>query len=63
MALVPESWDAWLDRDLRDPVAARDLIHGIDADLIMEHEVSKQVNSVRNNGPELREKTEPETLF
>jgi putative SOS response-associated peptidase YedK len=63
VALVPESWDAWLDRDLRDPETARGLAQGIDPDLIMEHEVSKQVNSVRNNGPELREKTEPETLF
>jgi putative SOS response-associated peptidase YedK len=63
VALVPESWDAWLDRDLRDPVIARGLVQGIDPDLIMEHEVSKQVNSVRNNGPELRDKAEPETLF
>jgi hypothetical protein len=29
----------------------------------MEHSVSKQVNSVRNNGPELWERAEPETLF
>jgi hypothetical protein len=25
--------------------------------------VSRLVNSVKNNGPELREKTEPDTLF
>jgi hypothetical protein len=29
----------------------------------MEHPVSKLVNSVKNNGPELREKVEPDTLF
>jgi hypothetical protein len=29
----------------------------------MEHPVSKLVNSVKNNGPELRDKAEPETLF
>jgi hypothetical protein len=29
----------------------------------MEHVVSSRVNSVKNNGPELREKSEPETLF
>jgi len=29
----------------------------------MEHVVSSSVNSVKNNGPELREKAEPETLF
>ena len=63
VSLAPDSWDAWLDRDLRDTEAARSLIHLIDADLIMEHQVSKRVNSVRNNGPELRERAEPETLF
>ena len=63
VSLVPESWDAWLDRDLRDTGTARTLIRAIDPDLIMEHQVSKKVNSVRNNGPELLEKTEPETLF
>ena len=39
------------------------MVDEIDPDLIMEHRVSKQVNSVHNNGPELREKVEPETLF
>jgi hypothetical protein len=29
----------------------------------MEHAVSKLVNSVKNNGPELRKKAEPDTLF
>jgi hypothetical protein len=39
------------------------LLQSIDPELIMEHPVSKQVNSVKNNGPELREKAESETLF
>jgi len=39
------------------------LLEPIDPDLLMEHAVSSRVNSVRNNGPELREKVEPETLF
>lgn len=63
LALVPEVWDSWLDRDLLDPEAALSLLQPIDPDSIMEHVVSRQVNSVRNNGPELRDKTESETLF
>jgi putative SOS response-associated peptidase YedK len=56
-------WDAWLDRDLTDPAAARSLMEPIDADLLMEHPVSRKVNSVRNNEPDLRAEIEPETLF
>ena len=63
VALPRSAWDAWLDRDLIDPEAARSLISSIEADLMMEHRVSRRVNSVRNDGPDLREKTEPETLF
>ena len=63
VALPRSHWDAWLDRELTDPEAARSLISPIDHDLLMEHQVSRQVNSVRNNGPALREQAEPETLF
>ena len=63
VALVQEVWDSWLDRDLRDPEAALSLLQPIDPDSIMEHVVSRQVNSVRNNGPELTDKAESETLF
>lgn len=63
ISLRPSVWDAWLDRDLLDPEATTDLLQPIDPDLIMEHPVSKLVNSVKNNGPELRDKAEPETLF
>lgn len=63
VALIPEVWDAWLDRDLVDSDAAISLLQTVDPDLVMEHPVSKQVNSVRNNGPELRDQAEPETLF
>jgi len=63
VALSPEMWDAWLDRDLRDPNAAFGLLKPIDPEIIMEHPVSNRVNSVRNNGPELQERAEPETLF
>ena len=63
IALIPEVWDSWIDRDLDDPEAARGLIRPIDSDKLMEHVVSRRVNSVRNNGPELRERAHPETLF
>jgi putative SOS response-associated peptidase YedK len=63
VSLQPSVWGAWLDRHLQDPEAVRDLLQPIDPELIMEHSVSKQVNSVRNNGPELWERAEPETLF
>lgn len=63
VALVPEVWDAWLDRDLNDPEAALSLLRTVDADEVMEHPVSRKVNSVRNNTPDLNQRTEPETLF
>jgi putative SOS response-associated peptidase YedK len=63
VSLRPSVWDAWLDRDVRDPDLATGLLQPIDPALIMEHPVSKLVNSVKNNGPELREKAELETLF
>lgn len=63
VSLPRSAWDAWLDRDLTDPEAALSLLEGIEPDLLMEHPVSRKVNSVRNNGPELREAAAPETLF
>lgn len=56
-------WDPWLDRELTDPEHALGLISSFDPELIMEHPVSSKVNSVRNNGPDLRDPAEPETLF
>ncbi len=63
VALVSSVWDAWLDRDLRDLETTNSLLQPIDPDAVMEHVVSRNVNSVRNNNPDLREQTEPETLF
>lgn len=63
VSLVPEVWDSWLDRDLQDPEPVYSLLQPIDSNEIMEHVVSRNVNSVRNNGPGLRERVEPETLF
>jgi putative SOS response-associated peptidase YedK len=63
VSLVPEVWDPWLDRELRDADAVAGLLQPIDPENVMQHAVSSRVNSVRNNGPELREKAEPESLF
>jgi putative SOS response-associated peptidase YedK len=63
VALVPEVWEPWLDRDLDDPETALTMLQPIESDSIMEHMVSRRVNSVKNNNPELRDEIEPETLF
>lgn len=63
VALAPEVWEAWLDRDLDDPEAALALLKTIDPETIMEHVVSRRVNSVRNNTEDLRIRVAPETLF
>ncbi|TDI49823.1 MAG: SOS response-associated peptidase [Acidobacteria bacterium] len=63
VSLTSQVWNAWLDRDLTDPEAARALLMPIDSDILMEHPVSTKVNSVRNDDAELRDQIEPETLF
>jgi len=63
VALVAEVWEPWLDRDLDDPETALTMLQPIESDSIMEHMVSRRVNSVKNNNPELRDEIEPETLF
>jgi putative SOS response-associated peptidase YedK len=67
VSLLSAVWDGWLNRQLRDPEAVLSLIQPIDIEEVMEHPVSPEVNSVRNNGPELRLNTEPDrrpdTLF
>lgn len=63
VALENSAWEMWLDRDLTDPEVVRSFLRTISEDIIMEHPVSKQVNSVRNNGPDLQLPAQPETLF
>lgn len=63
VSLVPEVWDAWLDRDIQDQEAALALLETIDPETIMEHIVSRKVNSVTNNTEDLRDQVEPDTLF
>jgi putative SOS response-associated peptidase YedK len=63
VSLPPETWDLWLDRNMNDSDAALEIIKSGNKDEIMEHVVSSKVNSVKNNGPELRYETQGETLF
>jgi putative SOS response-associated peptidase YedK len=63
VALDPDVWDSWLDRELTDTETALGLIRTIDPDEIMEHAVSKRFNTVKNNDPDLRAPAEPDTLF
>ncbi|MDP3984239.1 MAG: SOS response-associated peptidase [Acidimicrobiia bacterium] len=63
VALDPEVWDSWLDREITDTETALGLIRTIDPDEIMEHAVSKRVNTVKNNDPDLRAPAAPDTLF
>ena len=49
LILDPSVWDAWLDRELTDPDEIEGLLQPIDYDLITEHAVDSEVNSVRNN--------------
>lgn len=53
--LDPSVWDAWLDRGLTDPSEAERLLQPIASDILMERSVSKRVNNVRNDGPDLIE--------
>lgn len=53
MSIAPQNREAWLDPDLRDPEAARALM-GVDEDL-RGYRVSRAVNNVRNDGPDLIE--------
>ncbi len=63
VTLNRSAWDRWLDRDLTDAEAALSLIQRVDPEEWMEHVVSRRVNSVKNNAPDLREPAGPETLF
>lgn len=51
--LDESSWDAWLDRTVTDGEEIRAQMAPVGEDLLMEHEVSREVNNVRNNGASL----------
>jgi putative SOS response-associated peptidase YedK len=53
MIVEPERWDAWLDPALTDPDQVRGLLVPAMSGTMSAQPVSKAVNNVRNNGPEL----------
>lgn len=55
MIVEPDRWDAWLDPELTDTERVRGLLVPAMAGTMDAYPVSKAVNSVRNNGPELIE--------
>lgn len=62
--ILPESaWDTWLDPAVDDPALLTGLLVPAADDLIEMWPVSTRVNSVRNNGPELVTRQEPDASF
>lgn len=55
MIVEPDRWDAWLDPELTDTEQVRGLLVPAMAGTMDAYPVSKAVNSVKNNGPELIE--------
>ncbi|MFD0900802.1 SOS response-associated peptidase [Actinomadura sediminis] len=53
MIVEPDRWDAWLDPSLTEPDRVRGLLVPAMAGTMDAYPVSKAVNSVKNNGPEL----------
>jgi len=53
VALPPDRWEPWLDPDLDDGIAARDLLAAPETGGWATHPVSRRVNKVSNNDPTL----------
>ncbi len=51
--VAPADYARWLDPALRDPEAVHDLLAPYDADSMAAHPVSRDVNRVANDGPQL----------
>jgi putative SOS response-associated peptidase YedK len=58
--VVPESaWDRWLDPTLADPAELKGLLVPAEEEALDAYRVSRRVNNVRNDGPDLVEPEEP----
>jgi putative SOS response-associated peptidase YedK len=57
----PTEIDDWLDRAEQEPGYAQTFLHPSPAKLLVRHQVSRRVNNVRNDGPDLIEPDESET--
>ncbi|GAA2106139.1 SOS response-associated peptidase [Microlunatus panaciterrae] len=55
MVVAPEAYNRWLDPNLTDPDAALELLAVTEAESLEAYAVSTEVNSVRNDGPQLVE--------
>jgi putative SOS response-associated peptidase YedK len=55
VVLPPDLVDTWLDPHLTDPEAVRELLAAVPPPMLVAYPVSTEVNSVRNNGPQLVE--------
>jgi putative SOS response-associated peptidase YedK len=51
--IEPGDRDRWLDPEVQDPDALADLLKPAPAGTLVRHPVSREVNSVRNDGPGL----------
>lgn len=55
VVLPADMRSAWLDPGLTDPSTVRDLLASVPSPMLETYEVSKEVNSARNDGPQLIE--------
>lgn len=55
VVLPPDLVDTWLDPHLTDPEVVRELLAAVPPPMLVAYPVSTEVNSVRNNGPQLVE--------
>ncbi|HUQ40461.1 MAG TPA: SOS response-associated peptidase [Acidimicrobiales bacterium] len=58
--VAPDRWEPWLDRTRHDSAAALALLEPAPPDLLVMHPVSRDVNDVRNDRPDLVAAVEPE---
>lgn len=56
--LLKEEWSSWLDPDNHNTGALQDLLNPLPDDALDYYTVSREVNNVKNNNPELLERTE-----
>ena len=59
MVIQPDNWADWLDPAIGAPADLMPLLVPAAADGLVSYPVSTEVNSVRNNGPQLIERVEP----
>lgn len=59
VVIAPDNFDRWLDTSLERASDVADLLKPPPEDFLVRHRVSEQVNSARNDGPELIEEAAP----